>query len=316
MSLCNSRKHSQNRGGFISRRCEDRDGGVIRGGFTLVELMITISIMGILASILMGALWKASIAAKEMRTRSLVAKINNHLIPRWESYRNRRLLFDPTLLLNTSMQLSQLSSGQQLSRPILQSVSMRWDPTSNVPLSRRQMQAIRMMAKRELMRIEMPERFQDITLYDSPAGRAGPSGTFIGPIIVPARTSMSQNYWVRMQIRMPTPQYESAECLYQLITSGVEDAGLGQEHFSQADIGDMDRDGWPEFLDGWGNPIFFLRWAPHFFSPLQPRWNPVMASCIRPTILVYWIRTIRVCRTRAETCLVFPMFWGVTTRSI
>ena len=34
------------------------------------------------------------------------------------------------------------------------------------------------------------------------------------------------------------------------------------EHFNQSEIGDTDGNGYPEFLDGWGRPIFFLRWAP------------------------------------------------------
>ena len=34
------------------------------------------------------------------------------------------------------------------------------------------------------------------------------------------------------------------------------------EQFSPSEIGDTDKNGWPEFLDGWGRPIFFLRWAP------------------------------------------------------
>ena len=36
------------------------------------------------------------------------------------------------------------------------------------------------------------------------------------------------------------------------------------EQFSQSEIGDTDHNGYPEFLDGWGKPIFFLRWAPGF----------------------------------------------------
>ena len=38
------------------------------------------------------------------------------------------------------------------------------------------------------------------------------------------------------------------------------------EQFSQSEIGDTDHNGYPEFLDGWGRPIFFLRWAPGFCS--------------------------------------------------
>ena len=32
--------------------------------------------------------------------------------------------------------------------------------------------------------------------------------------------------------------------------------------FSGSEIADVDGDGWKMFIDGWGNPIGFLRWAP------------------------------------------------------
>ena len=36
--------------------------------------------------------------------------------------------------------------------------------------------------------------------------------------------------------------------------------------FGENEIADLDGDGWPVFVDGWGNPIMFLRWAPGFSS--------------------------------------------------
>ena len=43
------------------------------------------------------------------------------------------------------------------------------------------------------------------------------------------------------------------------------------EQFSASEIGDTDGNGYPEFLDGWGRPIWFLRWAPGFspYSDIQ-----------------------------------------------
>jgi hypothetical protein len=75
---------------------------------------------------------------------------------------------------------------------------------------------------------------------------------------------------------------QGAECLYMVITTATGD-GEARSQFSENNIGDVDGDGAPEFLDGWGNPISFLRWAPGFDSDIQL--NAVelenMASAVR-----------------------------------
>ena len=45
--------------------------------------------------------------------------------------------------------------------------------------------------------------------------------------------------------------------------------GEARTLFHESNIGDTDGDGAPEFLDGWGHPINFLRWAPGFDSEIQ-----------------------------------------------
>jgi hypothetical protein len=45
--------------------------------------------------------------------------------------------------------------------------------------------------------------------------------------------------------------------------------GEARTLFHENDIGDTDGDGAPEFLDGWGRPISFIRWAPGFHSQIQ-----------------------------------------------
>ena len=65
-----------------------------------------------------------------------------------------------------------------------------------------------------------------------------------------------------------TSVYQGAECLYMIVTrSGFSPSAL--ENFRANEVGDIDRDGMKEFLDGWGNPIAFLRWAPGFSDPLS-----------------------------------------------
>jgi prepilin-type N-terminal cleavage/methylation domain-containing protein len=79
----------------------------------------------------------------------------------------------------------------------------------------------------------------------------------------------------------PTSQYEDAECLYMIatLTGDFHDVlkGLRPEQ-----VGDVDNDGKKEFLDAWGNPIAFLRWAPGFVSdlnpPTDPNVNPALTS--------------------------------------
>ena len=48
-----------------------------------------------------------------------------------------------------------------------------------------------------------------------------------------------------------------------VIMLGTAD-GEARSFFKESDIGDVDGDGAPEILDGWGQPIQFLRWAPGF----------------------------------------------------
>ena len=54
-----------------------------------------------------------------------------------------------------------------------------------------------------------------------------------------------------------------AECLWLIVArSGYAPDSL--EHFRPDELTDRDGDGAKEFCDGWGQPIYFLRWAPGF----------------------------------------------------
>jgi prepilin-type N-terminal cleavage/methylation domain-containing protein len=190
-----------------------------RGGYTLVELLIVISIIGILASISLAVLFASQERARTAQTRALVVWLDQVVQERWESYRTRRL-------------------------PIA---------TSGMgPLAAQQ---ARLVALRELMRLEMPDRWNDVT---------------DDPVVLPSRPALSLAYQRRYLVASPTDQYESAECLYLIATMGRADDGPGPDRFAAANTGDADGDGMLEFQDGWGHPMSFLRWAPGFVSPLQP----------------------------------------------
>lgn len=75
---------------------------------------------------------------------------------------------------------------------------------------------------------------------------------------------------VKQSLSRRTNGYGSAECLYLIVTrSGFEPDAM--EAFRDTEVGDIDKDGAPEFWDAWGRPIAFIRWAPGFtnYSTIQ-----------------------------------------------
>jgi hypothetical protein len=208
-----------------------------------VELLVTMVVISILATTVLFAMFGAQEAARRAKTRATVDKIHGLLMDRFESYRTRRVAID--------------TSG----------------------LSPKQAAAKRLVAARALMRMEMPERWADIT--DGP-GAIPPGNTFYipphynQPFRIPAAPvltevpAISKSYRRRyLSNSKATPQFEGAECLYMIVTMGAEDETSGVELFRTSEIGDYDGDGMKEFLDGWGRPISFLRWAPGFTDHSQ-----------------------------------------------
>ncbi|MGC3969286.1 MAG: type II secretion system protein [Pirellulales bacterium] len=232
-----------------------------RRGFTLVELMIVIVIIAILSSLFLGALDQAEQTAKTQRTNSLIQKLHNMIMARWDSYRTVRLPINvdargPGNLAN--------AGNEQASR-FRQDVARR-----------------RMLAIRELLRMEMPDRYEDL-MFDPQLLRSPQGNTAIRPYLWSAYqrrilAAKAANVAVR---GMQMPEFvghiaidnQDAECLYLIMTVGVDDTSTSVEHFTSADFADTDRDGMPEFVDSWGKPIRFLRWAPSFVSPAQPIHN-------------------------------------------
>lgn len=108
------------------------------GGFTLVELLVTITVIGILAGIALGALQAARQSAREAKTVSMVARLDQIIMQRYESYRTRRV------------------------------------PIRTRGMTPVQAAQARLDALRDLMRMELPERGSDV-LDDPVSGIARPA---------------------------------------------------------------------------------------------------------------------------------------------
>ena len=95
-------------------------------GFTLVELLVTITIIGLLAGVSLGALQVARQTARKAKTKALIVKLDHVIMQRYDSYKTRRVPIR--------------TRGRQ----------------PNVAAQ------MRLDALRDLMRMEMPERSSDV----------------------------------------------------------------------------------------------------------------------------------------------------------
>ncbi|NOY41995.1 MAG: prepilin-type N-terminal cleavage/methylation domain-containing protein [Planctomycetes bacterium] len=234
-----------------------------RLGLTLIELLVTITIIATLSAAFLGASQSAMEAARAARTKTTIGKIHGLLMEQWASYATRRVDVDTSAFANLT--------GQQLAE-------------------------IRLAATRSLMKLEMPDRWSDLlggstaisgavnnALPGSPAalppqvkplglpfpGLPAPllSATQFGNLRV-TYPSLAKAYLRRYNNLTPPDtsditKNQGAECLYMIIMLATGD-GEARTFFGPQDIGDTDGDGAPEFLDGWGQPIQFIRWPAGF----------------------------------------------------
>ena len=224
-----------------------------RGGVTLIELLIAILIISILAGLILGVAAVAAETAREAHTRHMVTRLHTLLMEHYDSYKTRRVRLRDEVV-NKINTLSASQRGRALAEA-------------------------RLYALRELMLMEIPDRWSDILLAGVPSSPTTAVTRY--PVYLDVsnsangRTALANTYLRRYwQAAATAPdgatltENQGAECLYMVITIACGD-GEARTLFHESDIGDTDGDGAPEFLDGWGRPINFLRWAPGFDSQIQ-----------------------------------------------
>jgi prepilin-type N-terminal cleavage/methylation domain-containing protein len=105
----------------------------------------------------------------------------------------------------------------------------------------------RSLRLRRLASAEMPDSWADVRAIE-----AGTSEV--------SRTPAQDVYVSILGAVEPTDEYGDAECLFMVVMqSGLADC-LDCVALGAGDIGDVDGDGAPEFLDAWGQPIRYVLW--------------------------------------------------------
>jgi prepilin-type N-terminal cleavage/methylation domain-containing protein len=128
-------------------------------------------------------------------------------------------------------------------------LSRRVKPATFAPIDR--LKAIRL-----LMVQEMPDQWVDVY----------PAADLLSLSPPPtAPTRRYEKYYTNLSTAPGTQwsanrdKYEDSECLTMIVSRGGFSPDA-TEQFRTDEMGDIDRDGAPEFWDGWGRPIRFIRW--------------------------------------------------------
>ena len=254
------------------------------GGFTLVEILVVMVILATLGGMIVAAVQGVTASVRESRTKSIIAACDTVIQQQYESYKYRPLSVEiPDLAYETS------GGEAEVGLEPLATESAR----------------VRVMMTRDLQRMELPDRFTDITYAPTRMYAAANRVILVGGTIVRAddtHTSKRKSFPVawfgtrgsslvhsgsddvpsRMAAYLArTPdvtsltaaelnllyQNQSAECLYLIMANSFVAGTPAIDAIPESNIGDTDQDGMLEILDGWGNPLGFIRWPVGYVDP-------------------------------------------------
>lgn len=194
--------------------------GARRAGFTLVELLMVIVVIGILSSLLVVASMSVLGTSREAATKATLSKINTMLKERMAAFETH---------------LTNLTSPPTEAHKTL----MTQNPTG-APTEVDERDAKTIYRKRQF-KIYFPQTWNESSDIADPAGVTLPT------------TSPSSD------LQFLTDSSEVLYMMLTQTSIGSQ-SEIGKDAFSSNEIADKDNDTYKEIVDGWGNPIVFYRW--------------------------------------------------------
>lgn len=248
-----------------------------RKGLTLVELLAVISIIGILASMVLVAMRGAQEDAIEAKTRSTISKIHEVIAAKYETYLTHPLPIKIPTVAFQSIGGNRAVSASEMSRIRLTAIRdlMRLempDRPSDVKLFGRTNSEMSLPDATELGKVSYSgASISDANAMLIPTSifcrlyEGTPNEQFyeLGRIPPPAALlSIRQSITAAFSVtgKAWETNNSNSELLYLIISQSQFNNGNALELFGANEVADTDEDGLKEFIDGWGNPICWIRW--------------------------------------------------------
>lgn len=258
-----------------------------QGGFTLVEILAVLVILSLMSGMVLTAVQGVTTTAKAARTRSIIETVNSVIQEQYDSYKYRPFSVEPP-------NFDQLApSGDTFGYELLAGEAARVRMLLIRDLQRMEMPdrlsdiadaptvisaAANPVVKDTTDHDNDGDRNETIGVRDDNSRRKSfqttgydSNATYaVGGYNIPRQLSACRNRipskkldGTDFNLDYSTPeeaQNQGAECLYLILATTFSGGQPAISSIPASNIGDTDGDNLLEILDGWGQPLGFVRW--------------------------------------------------------
>lgn len=222
------------------------------GGFTLLEILIVVAIIGILVALSVPQIGQMITKAREKATRATMVKIHGLLEQKLDGFQRK---------LDRDLPVGKPASGQWRRTVLAQIAALR---SLNYPGANERIAVV--LVRANLYRENFSPLIENGTYVNSPDRDGnGQVDLYDTQGYLPAEHSLNA-------MATTVANASSSEKLHFILTQMEVYGGeaVGTTNFSTSEVGDTDGDGLLEFIDAWGNPLQFYLWPTRLIRPGGP----------------------------------------------